>query len=76
MANAFKNLVSGLFTRQPEQTQGIQTTIRPTPGTLGTGLAANAATGMLMEQYRTEIADAAANGQPYPTFEEWMMQRR
>jgi hypothetical protein len=76
MANALKKLVSGIFTRQPDQTQGINTTVAPTPGMLGTGLASNAATGLLMEQYRADIADAAANGVAYPTFEEWMMQRR
>jgi len=76
MANALKKLVSGIYDRQPDQTQGIETTARPNPGMLGTGLASNAATGMLMAEYRNQIAEAAANGQPYPTFEEWMMQRR
>jgi hypothetical protein len=76
MGNALKNLVSGIFDRQPAQTQGINTTVAPTPGMLGTGLASNAATGMLMAEYRNHIAEAEANGQPYPTFEEWMMQRR
>lgn len=77
MANALKQLAASIFAyRQPVQTQGVDTTIRPTLGMLGTGLAANAANGMLMEQYRTHVANAVANGETYPTFEEWMMQRR
>jgi hypothetical protein len=73
MANALKKLVSGIFTRQPDQTQGINTTVTPTPGMLGTGLASNAATGLLMEEYRRQIAGMEGE---IPTFEEWMMQRR
>jgi hypothetical protein len=72
MANALKRLSDRFLSRQSNQTQGI----KPNPGMLGTGLAANAATGLLMAQYRNQVAEAEANGESYPTFEEWMMQRQ
>lgn len=69
MANALSRLSNSFFGKRDEPN-------RPTSGMLGTGLASGAANGLLMEQYRTSIADAAANGDPYPSFEEWMMQRQ
>jgi len=73
MANALSNLSNSIFGKRDAQPPHP---IRPTPGMLGTGLASNAATGVLMAEYRNHAALAEANGETVPTFEEWVLQRR
>jgi len=61
----------------PMAQPGMQTNIAPTPGMLGTGMASNAANGMLMREYQMRQQEALANGTPFPaTFEAWMATRR
>ena len=76
MANALSRLSNSLFgSRDNSPTYGSQSTT-PNPSMLGTGLASNAASGVLMHEYQTHAAIAEANGEKFPTFEEWVLQRR
>jgi len=69
MANALSRLSNSLFgSREDSQ--------RPTPGMLGTGLASNAASSALKNEYLTHVKLAEASGDEIPTFEEWVLQRR
>ena len=70
MANALSRLSNSLFGSREEQPS------RPNPGMLGTGLASTAASGALMKEYRTKAAIAQASGEEFPSFEEWVLQRR
>jgi len=71
MANALSRLSNSLF-----GSREANPPMRPNPGMLGTGMAANAATGALMNEYRTKAAIAEASGEQFPSFEEWVLQRR
>ena len=76
MANSLADLAYGLFNRRQQQAQQPPQTTAVNPNILGTGMAANAANGLLMEQYRNQAAIAQATGEEFPTFEQWMAQRR
>jgi hypothetical protein len=39
-------------------------------------MARNAANSLLAQQYRTQATEAQAAGEEFPTFEEWLLQRR
>ena len=72
MANALTGLANLFNRRQDEAQQAPAPNLRM----LGTGLASNAASGLLMREYQTRAAVAQANGEEFPSFEEWMTLRR
>jgi len=74
MANALTGLANSLFNRR--QDEANQQAATPNLRMLGTGLASNAASGLLMREYQTRAAVAQANGEEFPSFEEWMTLRR
>ena len=74
MANALTNLANSLFnSRQNDADQQARTA---NARMLGTGLASNAASGLLMREYQTKAALAQANGEDFPSFEEWVKTRQ
>jgi len=73
MANALTGLAN-LFNRR--QDEANQPAPAPNLRMLGTGLASNAASGLLMREYQTRAAEAQANGEEFPSFEEWVALRR
>ena len=74
MANALTNLAEGLFNRRQQTSPESERTAGR--GLLGTGLASNAASGLVMREYQMKAAEAQANGEEFPSFEDWVRQRQ
>jgi hypothetical protein len=66
MANALTDLANSMFRRR---------TTSETTGTLGSGAANKAANAALMAEYRNHAKIAEAEGEDFPSFEEWLKQR-
>ena len=73
MNNALSRISNSIFGNREMPTEEP---VRPTPKMLGSGMASNAATGLLMHEYRNLVAEAEAMGEEFPSFEEWILQRR
>jgi len=71
MANGLTDLANGLFNRRQQEEA-------PKLRMLGTGVARDTtdASGILLREYQTRAAIAQANGEEFPSYEEWVALRR